>query len=215
MIASRKTEEDCQQQQQEQEEEEEAEENRCISKSAIVRLLGTKLATKSSSFYRSASTTATSSPLSDSSPRRCPDESSARTRAGCAAIGARSGSYGRLRDEFEIVSEAASVATCSSTTANTPCDTPRRARVHRERSGEERAGLNTSCCDLDSLHEGVRILDSYLARRGLDRGPPDRGRERRSAAMTLFGTPWRRSGKSRARLSARVWRSSEDARTSS
>lgn len=174
------------------------EENFSVSKSAIVKLLGSKL-TKSS--QRSTNLIAALSPL-HCSPKKF-------SRDSCLGkISTISNSHDKLQDDFEIMSEAASSVGCISprTIVNTP-------KSINEREGHRRY----SSCDLDSLYEGIKILDSYLA----CRSPNVNHEHRQSVTMILFGTPKHGSTCNRIASShqtrrekymrARTWHSSEDA----
>ncbi|XP_011874047.1 PREDICTED: uncharacterized protein LOC105565445 isoform X2 [Vollenhovia emeryi] len=178
-----------------------------LSKRAIVKLLGSKL-TKSS--HHSTNLTAALSPCGT---LRC---SSKFFRDSC--VNTTSNSYDKLQDDFNIVSEATSGVGCigSRTTVNTPSGTPKNINGYHGHCCARRH----SSCDLDSLYEGVRVLDSYLARRS-----PNIGHEhRQSVTMILFGTPKHGSTCNLIALSrqtrrerymrARTWRSSEDASSS-
>ncbi|CAL1684988.1 unnamed protein product [Lasius platythorax] len=178
------------------------------SKSTIFRLLGSKL-TKPS--YHSANSTAASSPC-DTLHHSCRKFSRDSCITKISTISTCS-SYDKLHDDFEIVSEVASSLGCitnSSTMANTPSGTPKSVVGQRGRSGH-------TSCDLDSLYEGIRILDSYLAHRNVNVGHG----HRQSVAVMLFGTPEHGSARHpvmssrqttrERRMRARIWRSSEDA----
>ncbi|XP_025162221.1 uncharacterized protein LOC105191269 isoform X2 [Harpegnathos saltator] len=196
-----------------------------VSKNAIVRLLGSKL-TKPCHQSVSLNSTATSSPISGAQRGASARKFSTCSRDSClnriSTVSAYN-SYEKLQDEFEIVSEAASIAYTPgpSTMANTPSGTPRSVLGRR---GSKR---RYSSCDLDSLYEGIRVLDSYLARRNLN---ANHG-QRQSVAMMLFGTPEHGTAREsadpahrasnaattrelRERMRAHVWRSSEDALSS-
>lgn len=197
----------------------ETEEVASVARNAIVRLLGSKLA-KPSHQSASLNSTATSSP-SFGTPRgassgRFPACDNCLTRISTVSA---CNSYEKLQNEFEIVSEAASVACTASpsTMASTPSVTPRNALTRR---GSKR---RYSGCDLDSLYEGIRALDLYLARRNHNVAHG----QRQSVAVMLFGTP-KHSGTARdpggssrrttrelrERMRTRIWRSSEDASSS-
>lgn len=141
-------------------------EDSSISKNAIVRLLASKLA-KSPPRGASSSSTAASSPSSGTLREASSGKFSASSRDSCVTritTVSACKSYEKLQDEFEIVSEAASVSctSCPSTMASTPSGTPRNIIGRR---GNKR---RYSGCDLDSLYEGIRVLDSYLVRRNLN-----------------------------------------------
>ncbi|KYN31704.1 hypothetical protein ALC56_13843 [Trachymyrmex septentrionalis] len=93
----------------------------------------------------------------------------------------------KLQDNFEIASETASSVGHISprTRANTLNDTPKRmsciTQNHRLRHSDRRH----SSCDVDSLYEGIKILDSYLARRSSNINHE----HRHSVTVILFGTP--------------------------
>lgn len=175
------------------------EEDFFISKNAIVKLLGSKL-TKSS--HRSTNLIAA---LSPDDTLRC---SSTKFSRDSSTI---SNSCDKLQDDFEIVSEAASNIGCITprTMANTPNDTPKR------HINEHKGHRRYSNCDLDSLYEGIKILDSYLACKGSN------CEHRQPITMILFDTPKHGSTCNRITSSqqtrrerymrGRTWRSSEDA----
>lgn len=184
------------------------EEDFSVSKNAIVKLLGSKL-TKSS--HRSTNLIAA---LSPGDTLRCSSTKFSRDNY-LSKISTMSNSCDKLQDDFEIVSEAASNIGCISprTMANTPNDTPKRhINEHKRRQCNRRY----SSCDLDSLYEGIKILDSYLA----CKGPNVNHEHRQSITMILFGTPKHESTCNRITPSqqtrrerymrARTWRSSED-----
>lgn len=180
-----------------------------VSKNAIVKLLGSKL-TKSS--HRSTNLTAALSPCNT---LRCSSTKFFRDNY-VSKISTISDSCDKLQDDFEIVSEAASNIGCisSRTVANMPNDTPKR---HINEHKGHQCNRRYSSCDLDSLYEGIKILDSYLA----CRSPNVSHEHRQSIAMILFGTPKHGSAYNRITSSqqtkrekymrARTWRSSEDA----
>lgn len=190
------------------------EEDLTVFKSAVVRLLGPKLI-KPSSCCVSPGSSATPSPFD--TPLRSIGKLSACSRDSCitriSTISLCSNnSYEKLRDEFEIASEPASVS-CTmspSATANIPSDTPRSIFNRRDR-------LHSSCDLEDGLCETAGLFDSScLTYRSLSVG-------RQSVAAMLFGNPkhnrargdatgslQRRTRKSRTRTRARLWRSTED-----
>lgn len=178
-----------------------------VSKDAVVKLLGSKL-TKLS--HHSASSTATSSPCETV---RC---SSRKSFDSCYTKISIISACDKLQDEFEIVSEAASSVGCitnPSTVASTPNNMPQNIIGKRGQFGKRRY----SSCDLDSLYEGIQILDSYLARRDLNISHGSQ----QSVTVTLFGTPKHgsacdqiassRQTRRKRCMHARIWRSSEDA----
>lgn len=184
------------------------EEEFSASKGTIVRLLGSKLMKPS---CHSANSTATSSPC-NTLHHSCRKFSRDSCITKISTI-STCNSYDKLHDDFEIVSEVASSTGCimnSSTMANTPNDTPKNI------VGQRRGPRHTNC-DLASLYEGIKILDSYLAHRNVNIGHG----QRQSVAVMLFGTPehdyTRRpvmSSRQTARewyMRTRIWRSSEDA----
>ncbi|XP_043463794.1 serine-rich adhesin for platelets isoform X2 [Leptopilina heterotoma] len=95
-----------------------------------------------------------------------------------------SSSYEKLNDDIEILSEYSSNYDFNSSN-NTPFNTPKIQNVRP-------LSLATSCseqcakCDLDSLYEGIRRLDSFIARR--ENNVNCTGNLSR-ATTTLFGTP--------------------------
>lgn len=182
------------------------EEEFSVTKSAIVKLLSSKL-TRSSN--RSTTLTAALSPcntLHRSSKKFSRDSKISTINSSCD----------KLQDDFEIVSEAVSSVECTSprTMANTPNDTPKSISGAQERPCDRRH----SSCDLDSLYEGIKILDSYLARRNLKVGHEHR---HSMVTMILFGTPEHGSTcnliassqqtRRERYMRTRTWRSSEDA----
>ncbi|XP_014480677.1 PREDICTED: uncharacterized protein LOC106747558 isoform X3 [Dinoponera quadriceps] len=190
-------------------------EDSSISKHVIIRLLGSTL-TKPSQQGASLTSTAASSPTSGTPFR----EASSRKLSVCSRDScftristlSACNSYEKLQDEFEIMSEAASPSKIASTSNGTP----------RNILGRRGSKRRYSSCDLDSLYEGIRVLDSYLARRNLN---VSHG-HRQSVAVMLFGTPehgiarnptgssQRTTRELRERMRARIWRSSEDASSS-
>ncbi|XP_072745453.1 uncharacterized protein Culd isoform X2 [Anoplolepis gracilipes] len=186
------------------------EEDFSVSKNTIVRLLGSKL-TKPPN--HSANSTAASSPCGTLH-HSCRKFSRDSCIAKISTISTCS-SYDKLQD-FEIVSEPPS-SLGYATNCSTPSDTPKNGVDEQRGRRNGRPGRNS--CDLDSLYEGTKILDSYLARRNINR-PFGHG-QRHSVAVMLFGTPEhgstrhpivssRQTARER-RARARIWRSSEDA----
>ncbi|XP_032688264.1 uncharacterized protein LOC116852233 isoform X2 [Odontomachus brunneus] len=189
------------------------------SRNALVRLLGSKLA-RPSHQSTSLNSTATSSPSFGTLRGASSGKFSACSRDNCLtkiSTVSACNSYEKLQNEFEIVSEAASVGctTSPSTMASTPSVTPKSVLPRR---GSKRRYTG---CDLDSLYEGIRALDLYLARRNhnVTHG------QRQSVAV-IFGTPKhgiardpggssrRTTRELRERMRTRIWRSSEDASSS-
>ncbi|XP_015185503.1 PREDICTED: uncharacterized protein LOC107071221 isoform X2 [Polistes dominula] len=120
----------------------------------------------------------------------------------------------KLHDEFQFVSEAASVigATNPSTMANTPISTPKIINLQRRRV------RRYSSCDLESFYESIKVLDSYLAHRGTSSNH-QAPRRQSTIAVMLFGTPEhsgrRLTGISRSadgtiRTRTRIWHSNDD-----
>lgn len=184
------------------------EEDFSISKSALFKLLGSKL-TKPS--HRGANLTAA---LSSRDTLRCSSKKFPRDSCINKTISTIGNSCDMLQDDFEIVSEATSsnVESISPRTmANTPSDTPK--NITRGCYSDRRY----SSCDLDSLYEGIKVLDSYLACRNSNVGLE----HRQSVTVILFGTPNHKStcnliaSSQRTRreryMRTRTWRSSEDA----
>ncbi|XP_014608718.1 PREDICTED: uncharacterized protein LOC106789207 isoform X2 [Polistes canadensis] len=188
-------------------------------KHAIIRLLGSSCSrhSRSSSISNVNSTgisTATSTPYSTlgRSFRKvsvCSRDSYA-TKISTISV---CNSCEKLHDEFQFVSEAASVigATNPSTMANTPISTPKIINLQRRRV------RRYSSCDLESFYESIKVLDSYLARRCLSSNQPPRRQS--TIAVMLFGTPEhsgrRLTGISRSadgtiRTRTRIWRSNDD-----
>ncbi|KAG7198834.1 hypothetical protein KM043_001803 [Ampulex compressa] len=123
-------------------------------------------------------------------------------------------SYEKLQDEFEIISEAVSLAGTINpgSVLCTPCQTPRSDAGSRRRHA---GGACCTSCDLESLYEGIKILDAFLARRRALTATVGHPR-RRSVTVMLFGTPEHGSKSARCsrlamRDTLRLWRSSEDA----
>ncbi|EFN68737.1 Cubilin [Camponotus floridanus] len=180
------------------------EEDFSVSKSTIVRLLGSRLVKPS---CHSANSTAASSP-SGTLHHSCRMFSRDNCITKISTMSTCS-SYDKLQDDFEIVSE-----TASTTNSNTPNDTPKSVVNQHGRRNSRPKHIS---CDLDSLYEGIKILDSYLARRNINIGHS----HRQSVAVMLFGTPEHGSAHNPVALSrqttrekyvrARIWRSSEDA----
>ncbi|XP_012258895.2 uncharacterized protein LOC105687662 isoform X2 [Athalia rosae] len=141
-------------------------------KDAIIKLLGNSSSSGRSPIRTSLnSTTVSKTSTPDSTLERPGSQPSRRTPSTCSRdscitrISTVSSRYStdELQDEFDIVSEVASVGgtTNYNTLANTPNCTPRiTSRIPaRARS--------YSTCDLESLYEGMKILDSFLAARGI------------------------------------------------
>lgn len=132
-------------------------------------------------------------------------------------------SYERLHDEFDVVSEPTSILG-PGTLANTPRTTP-----NRFMSLPLAATRHYSSCDLDSLCESIKALDSFLAQR--DKTSQEQGAMRRRRPMTvmLFETPEQRTcsrsddtsstrsssrrGSADSTTRLRVWRSTDDSLT--
>ncbi|XP_018310649.1 uncharacterized protein Culd isoform X1 [Mycetomoellerius zeteki] len=183
------------------------EEDLFASKSAIVKCLGSKL---TKPFCHSTNLATTLSPLHCSSKKFSCDS--------CVnKISTINNCCDKMQDNFEIVSEAAnSVGHISpKTIANTLNDTPKSmsciTQNHRLRHSDRRH----SSCDVDSLYEGIKILDSYLARRSSNINHE----HRHSVTVILFGTPKHEptcsliaSEQTRREryIRARTWRSNED-----
>ncbi|KAI4502147.1 hypothetical protein M0802_002829 [Mischocyttarus mexicanus] len=119
----------------------------------------------------------------------------------------------KLHDEFQFISEAASVigATNPSTMANTPSSTPKIINLQRRRV------RRYSSCDLESFYESIKVLDSYLAHKGTSSS--NQARRQSTIAVMLFGTPEhsrrRLTGISRSadgtiRTRTRIWSSNDD-----
>jgi len=182
------------------------EEDFSVSKSAIVKLLGSKLMKSS---HHSTNLTAALSPCNtlccsskNFSHDNCVNKNSTINN-----------SYDKLQDDFEIVSEAISSVGPRIMT-NTPSDIPKSVtQGYREHHSDWRY----SSCDLDNLYEGIKILDSYLARKNSNIGYE----HQQSVTMILFGTPKHGSTcnliatsqqtKRERYMRTRTWRSSEDA----
>ncbi|EZA55435.1 uncharacterized protein LOC105279175 [Ooceraea biroi] len=145
------------------------------SNRAIVRLLGCKLLKPSSHCSFSLSSTVASSPCDTL--RRSSRKFSRDSCVNKISTVSTCDSYEKLRDNFEIVSETTGNHECTTT----PID--RRRSVINEET--RRSNRRHSSCDVDSLYEGIKILDAFLARRNLD---VDHGC-RQSIAEILFGTP--------------------------
>ncbi|XP_012282727.1 uncharacterized protein LOC105700960 isoform X2 [Orussus abietinus] len=178
------------------------------SKSSIIKLLGSSR--NSTSPRRTGTAVSASSTPPGTLGRSCRNsfrKVSVRSRDSCVSRISNitgSNSYEKLQDEFEIISETASVFTGPSTLANTPIDTPK--ITSRNRSLSLRRYSNS---DMDSLYEGIRILDTFLARRG--NGVSARNQ---SVAVMVFGTPEHRARASCCETTPcvdkkRVWRSSD------
>ncbi|KYN01842.1 Cubilin, partial [Cyphomyrmex costatus] len=186
------------------------EEDFFVSKSAIVKHLGSKL---SKPFYHSTNLTATLSPCDT---LYC--SSKKFSYGSCInTISTINNCCDKLQDNFEMVSEATSSVECISprTIANTPNDTPKSisciTQNHRLHSNRQH-----SSCNIDSLYEGIKILDSYLARKNFNINHE----HRHSVTVILFGTPKHRPTRNliasseqtrRERyIRTRTWRSNED-----
>lgn len=94
-----------------------------------------------------------------------------------------SSSYEKLNDDIEILSEYSSNYDFNSSN-NTPFNTPKNQNV-RPLSLAPSCFEHCAKCDLDSLYEGIRRLDSFIARR--ENNVNCTGNSSRAA--TLFGTP--------------------------
>ena len=189
--------------------EEHQEEDPFVSKNAVV-----KCSKLTKPFYHSTNLTATLSPcntLHCSSKKfsydNCVNKTS--TINNCC---------NKLQDNFEIASETASSVGHISprTRANTPNDTPKRMSCITQNHRLYHSDRRHSSCDVDSLYESIKILDSYLARRSSNINHEHRN----SVTVILFGTPKHGSTSSliasseqtrRERyICARTWRSNED-----
>ncbi|KAG5327000.1 NETO1 protein, partial [Acromyrmex heyeri] len=187
------------------------EEDPFVSKSAVVKCLGSKL---TKPFYYSTNLTTTLSPCNT---LHCSSKKFSYDNY-VNKISTINNCCDKLQDNFEIASEAASSVGHISprTKANTPNDTPKRisciTQNHRLRHSDRRH----SSCDVDSLYEGIKILDSYLARRSSNINHE----HRHSVTVILFGTPKHgptcsliaSSEQTRREryIRARTWRSNED-----
>ncbi|XP_024945613.1 uncharacterized protein LOC107272410 isoform X4 [Cephus cinctus] len=191
-------------------------------KSAIIKLLGSSRNTKSPQSTNLNSTTVSTSStpygtLGRSIGRHCSRKLSICSKDSCItkiSTVSSSNSYEKLQDNFEIVSEAASVlgTTNPGTMVNTPNGTPK-ARARRSHDAE-----NYSNCDMDSLYENIKVLDSFLARQGMSVVH----NRNHSMAVMLFGTPehsgrrtpnpnfTNRNEAPRCSSRSRIWRSSDD-----
>ncbi|KAL6264656.1 hypothetical protein P5V15_004756 [Pogonomyrmex californicus] len=181
------------------------EEDFFISKSATVRVLGSKL---TKPLHHSANSTAISSPCNTL--RYSSRKFSRDNCVGKNSTISTCNSYDKLQDDFEIVSETASSNGSPRTMMNTPSETPK-SIVRRRRRSDRRS----FSCDLDSLYEGIKILDLYLARKSpnIDHG------HRQSVAVILFGTPKHEFARNQTASSqqtrrerymrARIWRSED------
>ncbi|XP_046816816.1 uncharacterized protein LOC124423292 isoform X1 [Vespa crabro] len=181
-------------------------------KSAIIRLLGSSCSrhSRSSSISNVNTTSSTPSGTLGRSFRKvsvCSRDSYA-TKISTISV---CNSCEKLHDEFQFISEAASVigATNPSTMANTPSGTPKIINLQRRRA------RRYSSCDLDSFYESIKFLDSYLAHRGKS----NQCRRQSTVAVMLFGTPEHsgrrltrisRSAEGTIRTHTRICRSNDD-----
>ncbi|XP_033221378.1 uncharacterized protein LOC117175714 isoform X2 [Belonocnema kinseyi] len=94
-----------------------------------------------------------------------------------------SSSYERLHDDFDIVSEACSVISLN-TRMNTPISTPRIIKKRHMPLAKPSSSRHTNC-DIESLYEGIRIFDSFLAKNGMN----SVNSSKNLSIVTLFGTP--------------------------
>lgn len=187
------------------------EEDFSVSKSAIVKLLGSKLMKLPN--YHNVNLIATPSlcntlPCSSKNPSRDSCVNKISTISTC-------NNCDKLQDNFEILSDAPSSVkyTSPSPRANTSNDTPKSVIGHRERHSDRQH----FSCNLDSLYEGIKILDSYLA----CRSPNVSHKHQQSVTVILFGTPKHESTcnlitslqqtRRERYMRARTWCSSEDA----
>ncbi|XP_034175661.2 CUB and LDLa domain isoform X1 [Osmia lignaria lignaria] len=165
----------------EEKEETEEEESCSRSRSAIIRLLGGKAGRwQSGNGSPTVASTASSTPCGGTlrrSASRFPVCSRDNYIGRMSTIGSTS-SYEKLSNrefdvEFELGRERGSMrASDPAAVGSTRCDQRRRGRRY-------------SSCDLDSLCEGIKALDGFLARRGLTM---THGRKQ-SVTVMLFGTP--------------------------
>ncbi|XP_043270085.1 uncharacterized protein Culd isoform X2 [Venturia canescens] len=188
-----------------------------IPKSAIIRLLGSSRShsrnSQTCSLNSTTHSTACSTPngtygrsyFRDISNPRKVSVCSKDSRMTALSFVSSTHSNERLHDDFEIVSEKASILgdENSSTLASSPIGTPKfcgilpssnnghngehlnSRRKRRPRSRNRRASIRYSSCDIDSLHESIQTLDTFLARRGLNVNQTGS----QSVAVMLFGTP--------------------------
>lgn len=165
----------------EEKEETEEEESCSRSRSAIIRLLGGKAGRwQSGSGSPTVASTASSTPCGGTlrrSASRFPVCSRDNYIGRMSTIGSTS-SYEKLSNrefevEFELGRERGSMR------ASDP------AAVGSARCEQRRRGRRYSSCDLESLCEGIKALDGFLARRGLTM---THGRKQ-SVTVMLFGTP--------------------------
>ena len=213
-------------------------------KSAIIKLLGSSKSTSSKasqncSLNSTTVSTASSTPSGSIYGRSFAHDSSSLRKISIRSkdshftrISMISSSYSSemLHDEFEIVSESASIL--GTTSPNTPTSTPRffgnysnncrRASSHRRRR-RRRPSLPYSSCDLDSLYESIQALDNFIAKRSMSMNQA----RNQSVAVMLFGTPEHTRGRGPSSSSSyyhqepnestgfingsKSWRSSDDA----
>lgn len=177
-------------------------------KSAIIRLLGSarcnSRASQNCSLNSTTVSTASSTPSGTCGRAFGMDLTGFRKVSVCSrdshvtkiSMISSSHSSERLNDEFEIVSESASIL--GTTNPSTPIGTPRffgsslNSRQHGRRppssSGRHRRrrpSLPYSSCDLESLYESIQALDNFLVRRGMSINQA----RNQSVAVMLFGTP--------------------------
>lgn len=94
-----------------------------------------------------------------------------------------SSSYERLHDDFDIVSEACSVISLN-TRMSTPSSTPMIVKK-RPISLNKPSSSRYTNCDLESLYEGIEILDSFLTKHEMN----SVNSSKNSSIVMLFGTP--------------------------
>lgn len=169
-----------QEQEEEDEEEEEEEEERGgldRARSTIVKLLKRQNLGGNSGGSSAASTSSTPCGTFRRSMRKLSvcarDRYLGRTSA---TVGSMVGSYEKLSNgELETAIRRHLHASDPATIDSWP-----------ERGGVGGNYRRYSSCDLESLYEGIRILDGFLARRGLTVSHP---RRKKSVTVMLFGTP--------------------------
>ena len=169
-----------QEQEEEDEEEEEEEEERGgldRARSTIVKLLKRQNLRGNSGGSSAASTSSTPCGTFRRSMRKLSvcarDRYLGRTSA---TVGSMVGSYEKLSNgELETAIRRHLHASDPATIDSWP-----------ERGGVGGNYRRYSSCDLESLYEGIRILDGFLARRGLTVSHP---RRKKSVTVMLFGTP--------------------------
>ncbi|XP_046586287.1 uncharacterized protein LOC107219690 isoform X1 [Neodiprion lecontei] len=188
------------------------------TRNAIIKLLGSSNGTTSSERTNLNSTTVSKSSTPNSTLGRAAGLPGLRSPSICSKdsfitrISTLSSKYSSDEPhyEFDIVSEVTSIGAMTNlnTVANTPNCTPRITSPVSSRVG------NHITCDMESLYESVKILDSFLLARGI---PILQSRNHSTETLHHVGSEYGTcgngaSGESSNRnvTASRVWRSTDD-----